>query len=65
MVVRELDDIAIDAECNVYVTDHQGGGGSTINRIQKFSKDGTLVNSWGSPGANDGQFGPRTNGYRS
>ena len=51
-----MEDIAIDADCNVYVTDHQNGGGSTVNRVQKFSSDGTFITSWGTPGNGNGQF---------
>ncbi|HEY1248222.1 MAG TPA: hypothetical protein VGE97_04475, partial [Nitrososphaera sp.] len=51
-----MEDIAIDAECNVYVADHQNGGGSVVDRIQKFSKDGTFITSWGTPGNDPGEF---------
>ena len=50
-----ISDIAIDQDCNVYVT--QLAGGLPVDRVLKFSSDGTFITSWGPPGPNDGQFG--------
>ena len=48
--------IAVDASCNVYVSDFNNA------RVKKFSGDGTFMTQWGSNGAGDGQFGTITGG---
>ena len=45
---REPIGIAIDSEGFIYVTD------AGNNRIQKFSKDGKFIKTWGSKGSNSG-----------
>ena len=42
--------IAIDSEGNVYVTDLGN------RRVQQFNNDGTFLNAWGSAGSGAGQF---------
>ncbi|HGJ65599.1 TPA: tandem-95 repeat protein [bacterium] len=43
-------DLAVDGSGNIYVTD------TNNHRVQKFSKFGDLIASWGTWGVNDGQF---------
>jgi DNA-binding beta-propeller fold protein YncE len=43
--------VALSASGEIYVTDGYGNA-----RVHKFSPDGTLLSSWGEPGAAPGQF---------
>src|SRR5712691_3382625 len=45
-------DVAFDAAGNIYVADGVGN-----QRVAKFDKNGVFVKSWGSKGAEPGQFG--------
>jgi len=45
-------DVAFDAAGNIYVADGVGN-----QRVAKFDKSGVFVKSWGSKGAEPGQFG--------
>jgi DNA-binding beta-propeller fold protein YncE len=45
-------DVAFDAAGNIYVADGVGN-----QRVAKFDKNGAFVKSWGSKGAEPGQFG--------
>jgi DNA-binding beta-propeller fold protein YncE len=45
-------DVAFDAAGNIYVADGVGN-----QRVTKFDKNGVFVKSWGSKGAEPGQFG--------
>jgi NHL repeat len=45
-------DVAFDAAGNIYVADGVGN-----QRVAKFDKNGVFVKSWGSKGAERGQFG--------
>ena len=45
-------DVAFDAAGNIYVADGVGN-----QRVAKFDKNGVFVKSWGSKGAESGQFG--------
>jgi len=47
-------DIAIDSQSNVYVTD--SGARDEIYRVQKFSSNGGFISEWGSMGTEHGQF---------
>jgi DNA-binding beta-propeller fold protein YncE len=50
--------IAVDKDGFVYVADSDVNSGhpGNIDRIQKFTSDGTFVTKWGSPGTGDWQF---------
>jgi hypothetical protein len=45
-------DVAFDAAGNIYVADGVGN-----QRVAKFDKNGVFIKSWGSKGAEPGQFG--------
>ena len=42
--------IALDSQCNVYLTDEW------LNRVSIFDKDGNFLSQWGSPSGSDGEF---------
>ncbi len=42
--------VTVDATGNVYLAD------SAYDRVQKFTGEGSLLTSWGSPGSGDGEF---------
>ena len=50
--------IAVDKDGFVYVADSDVNSGhpGNIDRVQKFTSDGTFVTKWGSFGTGDGQF---------
>jgi DNA-binding beta-propeller fold protein YncE len=48
--------LAVDTAGNVYVGDRSPHEGAQLDRIQKFSADGSFLMSWGSSGSGDGQF---------
>jgi DNA-binding beta-propeller fold protein YncE len=45
-------DVVVDGSGYVYVTD----ASSRVNRIQKFTENGTFVSQWGSGGSGNGEF---------
>jgi sugar lactone lactonase YvrE len=47
-------DVAIAPNGDIYVTD--GHGGSSNDRIMKFSKDGNFITTWGKRGKGQGEF---------
>lgn len=42
--------VAVDSSDNVYIV------ALSANRVQKFTRDGSLITSWGGSGSGDGQF---------
>jgi len=48
---RQVTDVAWDSDDNTYISD-----GYINSRVAKVAKDGTWLSSWGTPGADPGQF---------
>ena len=46
-------DIAIDSKNNVFVTDNTA---ASSKAVQKFTKNGTFISSWGQAGYSPGSF---------
>jgi len=47
-------DVLVAPNGDIFVVDGHGAGGN--NRVVKFASDGTFIMSWGSTGAEDGEF---------
>lgn len=59
-----LTDIKIDSQDNVYVAESKTSDGlGAINRIHKFSPNGTFIAQWGQNGTGNGEFGTAVSEY--
>ncbi len=50
---NEPTDVVVAPNGDIFVTDGHGTGN---NRVVRFSKDGTFIETWGEPGSSPGQF---------
>ena len=56
------DDVVVDSQGGVYVSDHNPTYPTPTNRIQKFDADGNFILKWGETGVGQGQFGTLEDG---